>query len=214
MRTIREISALLDELATRPAASLEDQDLDFKEWNTRSMSDAVALAVDMAICMANGGGGTVVFGVHDKRVGRAQAILGVPPEVDVNRLKKAVYDNTDPKLTPVFETLSVPEGTGRLLLMQVHPGLPPYTDTAGKGKIRVGTDCSRDRDAPPTDHGRTAREQTSRPRRSPGSCRSISPPWRWNSSGSKPGGSGRLMTCCGFPTKTCSPRWTSCAMAD
>lgn len=35
----------------------------------------------------------------------------------MNRLKKAVYDTTDPKLTPVFEEVRVPEGTGRLLLM-------------------------------------------------------------------------------------------------
>src|SRR5947209_6091126 len=141
MRTLTEIRQLLDELDTRPADDLEDQDLDFKEWNSRSFADAVALMVEMAICMANGGGGTVVFGMNDRRVGRDQAILGVPPEVDVNRLKKAVYDATDPKLTPVFEELPVPEGTGRLLVMQVYPGLPPYTDTSGRGKIRIGKEC-------------------------------------------------------------------------
>jgi ATP-dependent DNA helicase RecG len=141
MRSLAEINYLLDELDTRTADDLEDQDLDFKEWNRRSLNDAVALVVEMAICMANGGGGTVVFGVSDKAVGRALTIAGVPPDVDVNRLKKAVYDSTDPKLTPVFEELAVPEGTGRLLVMQVYPGLPPYTDTAGRGKIRVGKDC-------------------------------------------------------------------------
>lgn len=141
MRSVNDIRSLLDELERLPADTLEDQDLDFKEWKTRSTADAVALVTEMAICMANGGGGTVVFGVNDKGVGRANAITGVPAEVDVNRLKKAVYDSTDPKLTPVFEELSVAEGTGRLLLMQVYPGLPPYTDTAGRGKIRVGKDC-------------------------------------------------------------------------
>jgi ATP-dependent DNA helicase RecG len=25
--------------------------------------------------------------------------------------------------------------------MQIYPGLPPYTDTQGRGKIRIGTDC-------------------------------------------------------------------------
>lgn len=141
MRSVAEIRELLHELNTEPAGDLEDQDLDFKEWNSRSMGDAVALLIEMAICMANGGGGTVVFGVNDRIVGRTQAVLGVPPEVDVNRLKKAVYDATDPKLTPVFEELSVSEGSGRLLLMQIYPGLPPYTDTSGRGKIRVGKDC-------------------------------------------------------------------------
>lgn len=141
MRDVSEIRAILDELERQSADTLEDQDLDFKEWNMRSLSDAVSLVVEMAICMANGGGGTVVFGINDKAVGRRSAILGVPPEVDVNRLKKAVYDSTDPKLVPVFEELTVPEGTGRLLIMQVYPGLPPYTDTSGRGKIRVGKDC-------------------------------------------------------------------------
>ena len=141
MRTVNDILELLDELERQPASELEDQDLDFKEWNTRSMRSAVGLVVEMAICMANGGGGTVVFGVNDKAVDRQAAILGVPNEVDVNRLKKAVYDATDPKLTPVFENVSVPEGSGRLIVMQVFPGLPPYTDSSGKGKIRVGTDC-------------------------------------------------------------------------
>jgi len=141
MRELSEIRSLLDELNHKPAGDLEGQDLDFKQWNTRSLRDAIALIVEMAICMANGGGGTVVFGVNDKAVGRSNAILGVPPEIDINRLKKAVYDATDPKLTPVFQELAVPEGTGRLIVMQIYPGLPPYTDTQGRGKIRIGTDC-------------------------------------------------------------------------
>ncbi len=141
MRSVAAIRELLDRLETIRAADLEDQDLDFKEWNERSMADAVAVAVEMAICMANGGGGTVVFGVNDKRIGRSEAILGVPPEVDVNRLRRAIYDQTDPKLTPVIEPVLVPEGSGRLLVMQIHGGLAPYTDTAGSAKVRVGTDC-------------------------------------------------------------------------
>jgi ATP-dependent DNA helicase RecG len=141
MRELPEIRALLDELDQTPANALEGQDLDFKEWKSRSMADAVALVVEMAVCMVNGGGGTVIFGVNDKATGRAQAILGVPPEVDVNRLKKTVYDSTDPKLTPVFQEIIVPEGTGRLIVMQVYPGLPPYTDTSGHGTIRIGKDC-------------------------------------------------------------------------
>jgi len=141
MLDISEIYSLLDDLDHQSADALEGQDIDFKEWNTRSQPHAVALVVEMAICMANGGGGTVVFGVNDKAAGRSKAIIGVPPEVDVNRLKKAVYDSTDPKLTPVFQDLPVQEGTGRLIVMQIYPGLPPYTDTQGRGKIRVGKDC-------------------------------------------------------------------------
>lgn len=143
MRTVRDIEALLDELDIHVADELEDQDLDFKQWNTASMDKSVRLLIQMAVCMANGGGGTVVFGVADKILilGRASAILGVPPEVDVNMLKKAVYDQTDPKIMPVFEDIRVPEGTGRLLVMQIYPGMPPYTDTAGRGTVRIGKDC-------------------------------------------------------------------------
>ncbi len=82
MRSINEIRQLLNTLDTQPATDLEDQDLDFKEWSRRSTADAVALVVEMAICMANGGGGTVVFGVNDRAVGRRKAIVGVPPDVE------------------------------------------------------------------------------------------------------------------------------------
>jgi len=140
MRELSEIRSLLDELELQPASQVESQDLDFKEWDTRIVDKAVRSVVQVAICMANGGG-TVVLGVEDKAIGRAKAILGVPPEVDVNRLKKAVYDCTDPKLTPVFQELAVPEGTGRIIVMQVYQGLPSYTDTSGQGTIRIGKEC-------------------------------------------------------------------------
>lgn len=141
MRSQADIEAMLQELEDCTADDLEDQDLDFKQWDQHSRDDAVKIAVQMAVCMANGGGGTVVFGVADRRRGRSKAILGVPPEIDTNMLKKAVYDQTDPKIMPVFEELTVSEGTGRLLLMQIHPGMPPYTDTAGRGTVRIGKDC-------------------------------------------------------------------------
>ena len=141
MRTADEIKMLLEELEHRTAGSLEDQDLDFKAWNQRSMEDSIKMVISIAVCMANGGGGTVVFGVDDSALGRSRAIVGVPPEVDVNRLKKAVYDSTDPKIMPVFEDLPVPEGFGRLEIMQVYPGIPPYTDTSGRGTVRIGKDC-------------------------------------------------------------------------
>ena len=141
MRTSAQIESLLAELDHCVADDLEDQDLDFKQWDLQSRDKAVKTVVQMAVCMANGGGGTVVFGVADRTKGRGQAILGVPPEIDANLLKKAVYDQTDPKITPVFEDLTVPEGSGRLMLMQIYPGMPPYTDSAGRGTIRIGKDC-------------------------------------------------------------------------
>ncbi|HJH25069.1 MAG TPA: putative DNA binding domain-containing protein [Paenalcaligenes hominis] len=141
MRTIAQIKELLLELEHCIADDLEDQDLDFKQWDTKSRDKAVRTIVQMAVCMANGGGGTVVFGVSDRVMGQEKAILGVPLEVDINVLKKAVYDQTDPKIMPVFEEFTVQQGTGRILLMQIHPGLPPYTDSSGRGTIRIGKDC-------------------------------------------------------------------------
>ncbi len=141
MRTVQQINDLLPKLDEHIADELEDQDLDFKQWDTQSIKKAVDLLIQNAICMANGGGGTVVFGVADRVESRKLAIKGVPLDVDVNLLKQAVYDRTDPKITPVFEELPVPEGTGRIIIMQIHPGIPPYTDTSGHGTIRVGKDC-------------------------------------------------------------------------
>jgi ATP-dependent DNA helicase RecG len=87
MRTIGKIVKSLPLLDAQVADDLEDQDLDFKQWDLSSKEKAINLVVKMAICFANGGGGTVVFGVADKVVGRSQAVLGVPKEVDINLLK-------------------------------------------------------------------------------------------------------------------------------
>ncbi len=141
MRSVEDIKDLLNELEFHVADDLEDQDLDFKEWNSQSVQSAYNTLIDMAICMANGGGGTVVFGIRDRGVGRENAIIGVPPEIDINRLKREVYEHTDPRITPVFEEINVVEGTGRILVMQIYPGMPPYTDTSGRGRVRVGKDC-------------------------------------------------------------------------
>lgn len=140
MREITEVRLLLDRLDTEVADALEAQDLDFKEWPADGRQ-AIKQAVDSAVCMANGGGGTVVLGVRDRVVGRAQAILGVPPETDLHQLKRDIYERTAPKLTPEIQELTVPEGSGRLFVMQVHGGLPPYTNTAGGGTVRKGKDC-------------------------------------------------------------------------
>ena len=140
MRELTEVRALLAQLDQVDADSLETQDLDFKEWPADERH-AMRLAVDMAVCMANGGGGTVVLGVRDRVVGRAHAIVGVPVSVEPHQLKRDIYERTAPKLTPEMQELPVPEGTGRLLVMHVHGGLPPYTTTAGSGTVRRGKDC-------------------------------------------------------------------------
>lgn len=140
MRELTEVRGLLDRLDSVDADTLEAQDLDFKEWPAEPRQ-AVRLAVDIAVCMANGGGGTVVLGVRDRVVGRVNAIIGVPMEADAHQLKRDIYERTAPKLTPDIQEIQVPEGTGRLLVMQIHGGLPPYTNTAGAGTVRKGRDC-------------------------------------------------------------------------
>lgn len=139
-KTLAEVEELLDRLNECSADELEGQDVDFKEWSKDTRA-SLTKAVEWAVCMANGGGGTIVFGVADDLVGRANAVVGVPQDVDVNRVRQAVYDRTDPRLTPAFDEIEVAEGTGRVIAMHVHPGIPPYTDTSGKGLIRVGKDC-------------------------------------------------------------------------
>lgn len=66
MGSLEDIRQLLAELDQQQTDALEDQELDFKEWPRSSLNDAVAFVVEMAVCMANGGGGTVVFGAKDR----------------------------------------------------------------------------------------------------------------------------------------------------
>lgn len=141
MKTTQEILNILEKLDKHIADDFEDQELDFKEWNEKSTNDSVNTAVKMAVCMANGGGGIVVFGVRDKVTGRANAIKGILPYVDSVLLQKTIYDRTEPRITATFEWLTVPEGHGRLLIMKIFPGMPPYTETDGSGTIRIGKEC-------------------------------------------------------------------------
>jgi hypothetical protein len=132
---------ILQQLEAKTADELEEQHLDFKEWNSQKKSDAIALLIEMAVCMGNGGGGTVIFGVKDKVKGRSKAIIGVPNDIDIDRLKQTILDSTDPPIIPIFKELVVSEGTGRLLVMEIFKRSPLYTTTSGKGKIRIGKDC-------------------------------------------------------------------------
>lgn len=141
MKTIEEILNIINKLDNHIADDFEAQDLDFKEWNDRSRNDAMKLVVKMAVCMANGGGGTVVFGIRDKIKGKENAILGMPLDIDVFELVKMVYEKTDPHITPNFQWIDVNYGTGKILMMNILAGQPPYTLTDGSATIRIGKDC-------------------------------------------------------------------------
>ncbi|WP_100401527.1 RNA-binding domain-containing protein [Bacillus sp. FJAT-42315] len=141
MRSVEEIEKLLDQLEDCIADDLEAQDLDFKEWTDRSFGDNIKLIIKMAICMANGGGGHIVFGVADKVQKRRNAIRGVPVDLDLYELQKRVYEKTDPHLLPTFKEITVPEGTGTLLIVSVTGEMAPHTNTDGSATIRKGKDC-------------------------------------------------------------------------
>lgn len=137
--SIEDIIELLQKLNEKQADELEGQHLDFKEWNFKSLKDSVDEAIEMAVCMSNGGGGTVALGIKDKVIGLDNAIIGVPLDVDVFKLQATVYDSTDPHLTPNFESFEY-HGK-RLLLMHVLPVFPYATTTGGKALKRIGKDC-------------------------------------------------------------------------
>ncbi|MDX2273938.1 MAG: ATP-binding protein [Hyphomonadaceae bacterium] len=137
----QEVLATLKKLDGAKATALEGQRIEFKEWIPKSANDSVRLVTDACICMANGGGGVVVVGVKDKVLGRKGAIVGVPANVDVGKLRNGIHRGAEPRLNVTLEELAVPEGTGRLILVHVHPGKPPYMDTSGKGSIRVDDAC-------------------------------------------------------------------------
>lgn len=137
IHTPDDIRALLARLDAHTADDLESETLDFKECPTEDKLRSEAR--DMAICLGNASGGTVVFGVREKARSQEQAIVGIDFAPDLPALKTLLYDSIEPKLPVEFEWLTV--GAHRLLLMHVLSSMPPYTTTSGRGLIRVGKDC-------------------------------------------------------------------------
>jgi len=137
--TNSEILACLDRLDTEIADNLETQWLEFKPWT--SPKDDMKVAVEYAVCFANAQGGVVVFGVADKVRGRTAAIHGARG-YDLDVWRRGIFDSTRPNLSVTIEELTVPEGTGRLLLVRVPPGGGALYGTAqGLFKQRVGKNC-------------------------------------------------------------------------
>lgn len=134
-----QIIALLDRLNDVPADDLESQFLDFKPW--QDAKAALKFACEYAACFANADGGVLVFGVADKVVGRAQAILGAEG-YDPDMLRRQIFNGTRPGIDVEVEEISVKEGTGRLLVVRVQAGTQkPYGTSAGLYKQRVGKNC-------------------------------------------------------------------------
>jgi len=132
-----DIFQILDLLDEQNADSLESETLDFKECDTEEKLKA--FAQEYAVCFGNASGGTVVFGVRDKPIGRSAAIVGIDFAPDLGDIQAFLYDTIDPKLPVKFDWMDVENR--RLLLMHVISTTPPYTTTGGRGWIRVGKHC-------------------------------------------------------------------------
>ncbi|HEY4081143.1 MAG TPA: ATP-binding protein [Burkholderiaceae bacterium] len=134
-----ELLNLLSRLEHEIADALESQWLDFKPWE--GAKEAMKTAVEYAVCFANAQGGVVVFGVADRVCGRSAAIHGVGA-IDLDVLRRGLYDGTSPALSVEVSLLGVPEGTGQLLVLRVREGVhKPYGTSAGLFKQREGKNC-------------------------------------------------------------------------
>jgi ATP-dependent DNA helicase RecG len=134
-----QILALLDQLEHSIADDLESQFLDFKPW--QGPKEDLKLACEYAACFANASGGVVVFGVADKVLGRAQAIHGAKG-YDLDAFKRDIFNGTKPGIDAEVQELTVPEGTGRLLVVRVADGMSkPYGTAGGLFKQRIGKNC-------------------------------------------------------------------------
>lgn len=141
MKNKSEIMRIIQQLDHHIADDFEAQDLDFKQWNFSAVEENVNKMIKYAVCMANGGGGSVVFGVADKVRGTDNVLVGIPFDVDIEELQKRIFETTDPPITPSFDEIFYKDHTIRLLVMNVLPERPPYTTKGGAATIRQGKEC-------------------------------------------------------------------------
>ncbi|NGM12637.1 putative DNA binding domain-containing protein [Verrucosispora sp. WMMA2044] len=126
--------ALARILAGETAAALESRTLDFKRQG-RSRDDTLRDLAAAAACFANGIGGTLVVGVHD-RIAGVDALAGT--DLDPIRVVQRIYELTQPALTVFSEAIEVSDT--RLLLITV-PRSPDIHQVDQRATHRVGTSC-------------------------------------------------------------------------
>ena len=132
--TEEALSALL---AGARAADLEHDQLDFKEPAAEAKATLKILA-DAAVCFTNALGGDVVLGVNDKAAGRA-AVVGVPPAMTVDGIRRGIFERTRPQLTCFVEERSL--AGHRLVVVSVPPGVGAHANSSGTATRRLGRDC-------------------------------------------------------------------------
>ena len=137
--TDQEILKLLDRLEEVTADELESHWLEFKPWH--DPKDEMRVAVECAVCFANAEGGVIAFGVDDRIRGRSQAIHGAS-RYSLDAWKRGIFDSTNPNIQVEVSELTVPEGTGKLLLVRVPQCCDKRHSTSqGLAKIRIGKNC-------------------------------------------------------------------------
>lgn len=141
MKDKNDIMDIIQQLEYHIADHFEAQDLDFKQWNDYSVEENIFKMIKYTVCMANGGGGSVVFGVADKVRGVDNVLKGVPFDIDIKELQRRIYENTVPSLMPTFQELFYNNHSIRLLIMDVLPVTPSYTMIDGSATIRQGKEC-------------------------------------------------------------------------
>ena len=139
MDSIAELRQLLDRLDGQPADALESDTIEFKSWDDSPSAYKSQLKTirETVVAFANASGGYLLLGVADGKRTRADAIHGVGP-VDLDLLRRNVYDGTDPHILVEIEELAEPEG--RVLAIRAPRGVPPHTTSDGVARIRIGKD--------------------------------------------------------------------------
>lgn len=128
----------LDLLASgRTARELENERLDFKE-PPPEVKACLRLLADAAVCFANAEGGDVVLGVSDSISGSG-ALVGVPPALSLDVVRRGIFERTRPQLTCIVEEI-VRTGQ-RLVVISVPKGVAPHSNASGTATRRLGTDC-------------------------------------------------------------------------
>ena len=133
-----ELLEILDRLDGETADALESETLEFKSWQpTESHRRKSRMVRETVVAFANARGGILVLGVVDGKRTRREAIQGVD-NLDIGRLRREIYDGTDPHILVDVKEVQAPEG--RVLFIRVPPGVPPHTTSEGIAKIRIGKD--------------------------------------------------------------------------
>ena len=139
MLALPELRELLRRLDGGPADALESETLEFKSWDShgQALKDQIRDVRETVVAFANASGGLLVLGVADRKRTRSAAIHGVG-ELEAPRLRREIYDGTEPHILVEVSELREPEG--RLFVVRVPPGLPPHTTTDGVARVRIGKD--------------------------------------------------------------------------